>query len=60
MALLTCEAEYMASALAAQEAVWERNLLQDMYQHQLTADPTVISIDNEGAIQLAKNPNQHQ
>ena len=31
--LLTCEAEYMTSVTAVQEAVWERNLLQDLYQH---------------------------
>ena len=54
VALSTAEAEYIALASAAQEAVWVRQLLTD-----LRSDPeeaTRIYEDNQAAICLAKNP----
>ena len=53
----TTEAEYVALALATQEAIWLRSLLSDLGQ-ELTS-PTNIFEDNQGAIQLAKNPKFH-
>ena len=55
VALSTCEAEYMASAHAAKEALWLRKLLPEL-QHEVANAPIVIYADNEAAIQLTKNP----
>ena len=53
VALSTAEAEYMAAATATKEALWLRILLKD----QECQDETVnIKCDNQGAIQLGKNP----
>ena len=57
MAKSTTAAEYVASALATQEAIWLRSLLSDL--GQVVAIPTNIFEDNQGAIQLAKNPKFH-
>ena len=53
----TTEAEYVSLALAAQEAIWLRSLLSDLGQK--VTSPTNIFEDNQGAIQLAKNPKFH-
>ena len=53
----TTEAEYVALALATQEAIWLRSLLSDLGQE--LRSPTNIFEDNQGAIQLAKNPKFH-
>lgn len=55
VALSTCEAEYMASAHTAKEALWLRKLLPEV-QHVVAEDPIVIYADNEASIQLSKNP----
>ncbi len=47
----------MALSMAAQEAVWLRQLLADMGHEQ--ASPTCISGDNMGALALARNPVHH-
>lgn len=52
-ALSTCEAEYMAQAEAACEAVYLRELLAEL-GFEVTA-PTVILADNTGAIALAND-----
>ncbi len=49
----TTEAEYMASAAAAREALWLRKLLADL--GVLGRGPTVLMGDNQGAILLARN-----
>jgi hypothetical protein len=57
VALSTAEAEYMALASAAQEAVWLRQLLSDL---KVKPDsPTLIFEDNQASICLAKNPQYH-
>ncbi|KAE8541144.1 hypothetical protein D1P53_002499 [Cryptococcus gattii VGV] len=59
VALSTTEAEYMASADAAKQAIWLRVLLEDIglglgdQQFQLVND-------NAGAITLSKNPVNHE
>jgi hypothetical protein len=53
VAASTTEAEYMAAAHAAKEALWLRKLLIDL---ELEVDTTVIKADNQAAIKLLKNP----
>ena len=53
----TTEAEYIALSLAAQEAIWLRRLLFDVgYEMD---SPTTLYEDNQGAIELPKNPKSH-
>jgi len=56
--LSTTEAEYVAAAAAAKEAVWLRKLMNDIGCRCKKA--TVIYIDNQSAIQLVKNPVYHK
>jgi hypothetical protein len=53
VAASTTEAEYMAQAGAAKEALWLRKLLRDL---GATVDTVDILADNQSAIKLAKNP----
>ena len=53
----TTEAEYIALSQATQEAVWLRRLLLDLGCS--TDLPTSIHEDNQGAIELSKNPKFH-
>ena len=53
VAASTAEAEYMAAAAATKEALWLRKLLTDL---RLSVDTIVIRMDNQGALQLLKNP----
>ncbi len=54
VALSTCEAEYIATCLAAKEAVWLARLLKDIrYTHDVS--PVTIGVDNNGAIDTAYN-----
>jgi hypothetical protein len=57
VALSSTEAEYMAVCGAAKEAVWLRALLQEIGCEQEGA--TVLYVDNQGSIALAKNPVYH-
>ena len=57
VALSTAEAEYIALASAAQEAVWMRQLLTDL--RSKPEEATKIYEDNQSAICLAKNPQFH-
>jgi transposase InsO family protein len=54
----TVEAEYIATAEAAREAVWLRNLLKELGFKQV--GPTTLHVDNQGAMRLATNPSTHQ
>ena len=57
VALSTAEAEYIALASAAQEAVWVQQLLTDLRSNPEEA--TRIYEDNQSAICLAENPQFH-
>ncbi|KGO51188.1 Reverse transcriptase, RNA-dependent DNA polymerase [Penicillium expansum] len=61
VALSSTESEYIAQALAVQEARWLILLLNElrMQDHGLLRKPVVIHADNTGAIALAKNPEYH-
>jgi len=56
-ALSSTEAEYMACTHTAQEAIWLRQLLEQLVFKQ--SSPTDLLGDNQGAIALAKNPGDH-
>ena len=53
----TTEAEYVAAAQATKEIVWLRKILDDLQEKQTTS--TTLFVDNNSAIQLAKNPKFH-
>jgi hypothetical protein len=53
VALSSTKAEYISAALAGQEIVWLRQLLEDM--HELYTQSTTIYEDNQGCIKLANN-----
>lgn len=57
VALSSCEAEFMAAAATACQAIWLRNVLGRITSE--TLGPVVICIDNKSAIDLAKNPMFH-
>jgi transposase InsO family protein len=57
VALSTAEAEYMALASAAQEAIWLRQLVTDLRNEP--TEPTLILEDNQAAICIAKDPQFH-
>lgn len=61
VALSSTGSEYIAQALAVQEARWLILLLTEpyMHEHALLDKPVVIHADNTGAIALAKNPEYH-
>jgi len=56
--LSTCEAEYVAASWCVCHSIWLRNLLSKMELKQPGA--TVIQVDNKSAIELAKNPVNHE
>ena len=57
VALSTCEAEYVAISIAAQEASYLTQLYKDMTG--ITMKPVLIRNDNTGAISIIKNPSNH-
>ena len=54
----TVEAEYVAAAEAAREAVWLRGLLEEIDCKITSA--TVLHCNNQGSIRLSFNPAMHQ
>ena len=58
VALSSCEAEYIAITVAVQEAKFLGQLLSDMTSNK--RDPVILFADNQGAIELSKNPVHHQ
>jgi hypothetical protein len=57
VAMSSTEAEYIAAAHAAKEAVWLRRLLTELGQP--TLHPTLLHIDNQSAIAITRNPEFH-
>ena len=57
VALSSVEAEYMAAAQAAREALWWQKLLRELGVARHPA--TVIHTDSQGSIALSKNPEHH-
>lgn len=59
VALSTTELEYIAEALATQEAIWLTQLLTEIGIPGFLRKPICIYADNNGAIALASNPEFH-
>ena len=57
MSKSSTESEYIALSRVCQEAVWLRRLLADTGLEQ--KGPSIIYEDNQGAIELTKNPRFH-
>ena len=58
VALSSTEAEYVAAAAAAKEAIWLRRILRDL--NFVQCFPTTLFVDNQSAIRLAINPEFHK
>ena len=56
IALSTVEAEYVSASLAAQELLWLNTLCKELKLDRMTS---VLHMDNQGAIAIAKNPTNH-
>ena len=54
----TCEAEYVGQSDAGSEIVWLRGLLEDLGVHPIGS--TTLFADNQRAIRLASNPENHR
>ena len=57
IALSTTEAEYIAAVTAGQETLWFRQFLSEL-GYELPA-ASVMLVDNQSAIQVARNPEHH-
>lgn len=57
VALSTTEAEYVSAVSAASEAIWMRQLLTEL--GYALPGPSTLHMDNQSAIQVAKNPEHH-
>lgn len=57
VALSTCEAEYISLACTVQEAKFLKQLCNDM---TIATSDVLVNVDNQGTINLAKNPVNHQ
>uniref|UniRef100_A0A453EM98 Retrovirus-related Pol polyprotein from transposon TNT 1-94 n=1 Tax=Aegilops tauschii subsp. strangulata TaxID=200361 RepID=A0A453EM98_AEGTS len=58
VALSSCEAEYVAAASAACQAVWLARLLGELLNRE--PDRVLLKVDNQSAIALCKNPVFHE
>jgi hypothetical protein len=57
VALSSCEAEYIAGSYAACQALWMKSVLEELKID--VKKPITLQIDNQSAINLAKNPVLH-
>lgn len=57
VALSSCEAEYMAAATAACQAMWLASVINEITGNKLK--PVTLFVDNRSAIALMKNPVHH-
>ena len=57
VALSSTEAKYIAATHAAKEVVWLRRLLLELKQK--VEGPTILTMDNQSAITIARNPEFH-
>lgn len=60
VSLSSTEAEYVALSFAACEASWLRSLMTELGLMNNKSEATVIFQDNQSAIRIAKNPEQHK
>src|SRR4051812_32522015 len=57
VALSTTEAEFIAAVEAGKEILWMRNILSE-FGYKINS-PSILHIDNQSAICVAKNPQHH-
>jgi hypothetical protein len=57
VALSSCEAEYIATTIAATQALWLSRLLGELLGRKV--DVVELKMDNTSALALAKNPVFH-
>ncbi|GAU38708.1 hypothetical protein TSUD_396360 [Trifolium subterraneum] len=57
VALSSCEAEYITASMCATQAIWLKNLIEEIAGKGM--DSVTLKIDNISAINLAKNPISH-
>lgn len=57
VAISTTEAEYVAAVEAGKEIFWMRNILSE-FGHSVS-QPSILFIDNQSSISVAKNPEHH-
>ncbi|GAU47720.1 hypothetical protein TSUD_285070 [Trifolium subterraneum] len=57
VALSSCEAEYIAASLRTCQAIWLRNLIEEI--SLVKCNTVTLKVDNVSAINLAKNPIAH-
>ena len=55
--LSTTEAEYVAATSAGQEILWLRNLFTELGYN--LSSPSMLYVDNQSAMSVAKNPEHH-
>jgi hypothetical protein len=55
----TMDAEYIAAAEAARDAVWIRNFINDLKLLNVSIGSIVLHIDNNCALRLTRNPEYH-
>ena len=55
--LSTTEAEFVAASACACQAIWLRNIFEEVHFKQ--QGPTLIYCDNSSTIKLSKNPIMH-
>jgi hypothetical protein len=58
VALSTTEAEYIALVQATKESIWIQRLLAELGRNAV-ANAQILYGDNQGAIQIANNPEYH-
>ncbi len=59
VATSTCEAEYIAMCMATKESIWLSRLLADLL-NTTEPQPIILGVDNNGAIETAKNASVNQ
>ncbi|OXA43043.1 Copia protein [Folsomia candida] len=59
ISLSSCQAEYVALALAGKEAVWVTRLYLELDMISLENEPICLKTDSQSAIKLAKNDEFH-
>ncbi|KAK2435236.1 hypothetical protein QL285_020311 [Trifolium repens] len=57
VALSSCEAEYIVASLSTCQAIWLKNLIEEISEERI--ESVKLRIDNVSAINLAKNPIAH-
>ena len=55
----TCELEYIAASDASKEEIWLKNFIGELEVIPSIKEPMKILCDNEGAVDLTKEPRDH-